>query len=222
MTITATSSTSYMEKIMIGRDRGRRSFTGAAIKRARRKATRRRTREPTGTAELKFIGIRAGLSPKVWLDDVLDQQLKMHLRPEYANQKQMGNLLKITGYLEATKKRMKWTATKQDMMRWFALAEKSRWDRGYGLEKEDAIARWIQMKSPKKINIKRPSEFRAKPTTPYFPRRGSSAGKVATKITGDAQVERDFRKLMETLFSLGDNLNKGMKGVKVKRTYKFK
>ena len=77
------------------------------------------------------------------------------------------------------------------------------------------------MKSTKAISIRRPSEFAAKPTTPYFPRRGSSAGKVGTEIRGDAQVERDFRKLMETLFSLGDNFKK-MKGVKVKRTYTFK
>ena len=221
MTITATPSLSYMENNMIGRDKGRRSFTGAAVKEARKKARKRRTREPRGRPLEKFIGIRAGLSPKTWVGDVLDQQLKMHLRSEYANQKQMGNLLKITGYLEATKKRMIWQATKKDMMRWFALAEKSRWDRGYGLEKQDAIARWIQMKSPKSIPTKRPAEFEAKRTTQYYPRPGSSAGKVATKITGDAQVERDFRKLMETLFSLGDAFDK-MKGVKVKRTYKFK
>jgi len=39
----------------------------------------------------------------------------------------------------------------------------------------------------------------------YYPRLGSSAGKVGTKIIGDAQVERDFRKMMETIFSLGEH-----------------
>ena len=50
-------------------------------------------------------------------------------------------------------------------MRWFALAEKSKWDRKYGLTKEDAIARWFTGKTPKVIQTRRPSEFMAKRTT---------------------------------------------------------
>ena len=52
-------------------------------------------------------------------------------------------------------------------MRWFALAEKSKWDRKYGLTKEDAIARWFTGKTPKVIQTRRPSEFMAKRTTRY-------------------------------------------------------
>ena len=99
-------------------------------------------------------------------------------------------------------------------MRWFALDEKSKWDRKYGLTKEDAIARWFTGKTPKVIQTRRPSEFMAKRTTRYHPRPGSSAGKVSTKIIGDAQVERDFRKMIEAIFSIGEN----MPNIGVKRT----
>ena len=44
-------------------------------------------------------------------------------------------------------------------MRWFALAEKSKWDRKYGLTKEDAIARWFTGKTPKVIQTRRPSNL---------------------------------------------------------------
>ena len=44
-------------------------------------------------------------------------------------------------------------------MRWFALAEKSKWDSKYGLTKEDAIARWFTGKTPKVIQTRRPSEI---------------------------------------------------------------
>ena len=30
--------------------------------------------------------MRAGLSPPIWVDEVLDQQLKLHLRKEYRNE----------------------------------------------------------------------------------------------------------------------------------------
>ena len=153
---------------------------------------------------------------KIYDQDFYDQMNHMSIQSAevYANQKQVGNLLKITGYLEATKKRMVWHATRKDMVRWFALAEKSRWDRKYGLEKQDAIARWVTGKTPKAIPTRRPSEFMAKRTTRYYPKPGSSAGKVGTKIIGDAQVERDFRKMMEAIFNIGAN----MPNIGVKRT----
>ena len=194
---------------MIGRDKSRRSLTGSLVKNKRRASRRRRTREPTGRAEEKYIGLRAGMSPSIWLDDVLDQQLKMHLHEDYRDNAETEATMKITGYLEATRKAMKWKATKSDMMRWFKLAEAQRWDKGFGLTKADAVARFFTGHGTKSIKSRRPSEFMAKPTTPYYPRRGSSAGKIATRQIGAKQVERDFKKLMETLFSLGDSFNKG-------------
>jgi hypothetical protein len=72
--------------IGIGRDRGRRSITGAKVKDQRKQATRRRKGFPTGRSEESYIGMRAGLSPSLWVDEVLDQQLKLHLRKEYRNE----------------------------------------------------------------------------------------------------------------------------------------
>ena len=207
---------------MIGSDKRRRSFTGAKVKEARRKARRRRTREPRGHAEEMYIGIRAGLSPSVWLDDVLDQQLKMHLQKRYRHEGETEATLKITGYLEALKKNMKWRATKQDMVRWFKLADQQRWDKGMRLTKEEAVARFFTGHGTSPIKSRRPSSFMAKPTTQYYPRPGSSTGKVATKQIGARKVQKDFEKLMKTLFSIGDNLNKGkrakMPKVNVSRT----
>ena len=57
---------------MIGRDKSRRSLTGKLVKEKRRASRRRRTRVPTGRAEEAYIGVRAGLSPSIWLNDVLD------------------------------------------------------------------------------------------------------------------------------------------------------
>ena len=78
--------------IGIGRDRGRRSITGAKVKDQRKQATRRRKGFPTGNAEEKYIGFRSGLSPSIWLEEVLDQQLKLHLRKEYRNEGETSNV----------------------------------------------------------------------------------------------------------------------------------
>ena len=195
--------------IGIGRDRGRRSITGAKVKDQRKQATRRRKGFPTGNALEKYIGMRAGLSPSIWVDEVLDQQLKLHLRKEYRNEAETVATLKLTGIIESFRKNMRWKATREDYLRWFNLAEKSRWDKGYGLTKADAVARFFtgHGTSPIKTNI--PTEFLAKKTTRYYPKPGSSAGRIITKQTGARRVQKDFEKLMKTLFSLGDSFNKG-------------
>ena len=207
---------------MIGSDKRRRSLTGSMVKNKRRATRNRRTREPSGHPEEMYIGIRAGLSPSVWLDDVLDQQLKMHLKKRYRNEGETEATLKITGYLEAIRKNMRWTATKKDMVRWFKLADQQRWDKGFRLTKEEAVARFFTGHGTQPIKSRRPSSFRAKPTTQYYPRPNSSRGKVATKQIGAKRVQKDFEKLMKTIFSMGDNLNKGKKAkmpkVNVSRT----
>ena len=60
-----------------------------------------------------------------------------------------------------------------------------------------------------KIKTNIPTEFLAKKTTRYYPKPGSSAGRIITKQTGARRVQKDFEKLMKTLFSLGDSFNKG-------------
>ena len=104
--------------------------------------------------------MRAGLSPSLWVDEVLDQQLKLHLRKEYRNE-------------------------------------------------AEAVARFFTGHGTAPIKTNIPTEFLAKPTTRYYPKPGSSAGRIITKQTGARRVQKDFEKLMKTLFSLGDSFNKG-------------
>ena len=196
---------------MIGRDKSRRSLTGKLVKEKRRAARRRRTRVPTGRAEEAYIGVRAGLSPSIWLNDVLDQQLKLHLRKEYRHAGETEATLKLTGYIDALKKNMRWKATREDMVRWFKLADQQRWDKGMRLSKEDAIARFFTGHGTHPIKTRRPSEFQAKPTTRYFPKPGSLTGVISTKQIGARRVQKDFEKLMRTIFSLQDSFNKGKK-----------
>jgi hypothetical protein len=195
--------------IGIGRDRGRRSITDAKVKDQRKQATRRRTRVPTGNAEEKYIGFRAGVSPKIWLNEVLDQQLKLHLRKEYRNEGETTATLKLTGYIESIKNQMRWKATREDMLRWFKLAEQSRWEKKFGLTKAEAVARFFTGHGTASIKTLRPSEFMAKRTTRYYPKPGSSAGRIITKQTGARWVQKDFESLIKTLFSLGDSFKKG-------------
>jgi hypothetical protein len=104
---------------------------------------------------------------------------------------------------------MRWKATRKDMVRWFKLADQQRWDKGMRLSKQDAIARFFTGHGTQPIRTRRPSEFMAKRTTRYYPKPGSSAGRIITKQTGARRVQKDFESLMKTLFSLGDSFKKG-------------
>jgi hypothetical protein len=171
-------------------------------------------------AELKYRGIRAGLSPMTfYMGRVLDQQLKMHLGDKYRNEAETEATLKLTGYLQALKTSIKLTATRADMQKFYRLAEKMRWDKGFALSREDAVANLFSrgFKKPKAIKLgSRPAEFRAKPTTPYTPRPGSSKGKIGTKQVGARRVQQNFDKLLKALFSIGGKFNKPK--VSVRRT----
>lgn len=94
------------------------------------------------------------------------------------------------------------------MIRFFKIAESSRWDRKLPLSKEDAVTRLFTGKQPNKIANLRPSYFMAKPDTPYTPRKGSSLGKTSTRQIGARRVERDFRKMLESIFSIADSMEK--------------
>ena len=153
-------------------------------------------------AEAKYIGIRGGLSRTFYLNEVLDQQLFMHLQKEYGNVSEIKAILKLTGRLEALRLGFKLTATKKDMMRYYALAEKARYDRKYGLTQVEAVARFATGKIPKKISRSRPSEFKAKPNTPYKPRIGSSKGKVKTIVRGGKPTLQALEKFIKALFSM--------------------
>ena len=157
-------------------------------------------------AEAKYIGIRAGMSrTKFYLNEVLDQQLFMHLQKEYGNQTELDAILKLTGHLNALRLSFRLSATKADMAKYMQMAEKMRYDKAYPLTKAEAVARFATGKDnpfPKPVSRARPGEFKAKPTTPYYPRPGSSKGKVATRVRGGVKTLKEFEKFIRALFSL--------------------
>jgi hypothetical protein len=167
-------------------------------------------------AELKYTGLRSLFSDMYYLDETFDKMLKMALLEEYRNNPETISTLRLTGLLDALDKNIKWLATKADMVRFMRLAEQLRWDRKRPLSKEEAVARFFSGKQPNKIANMRPSYFMAQPGTPYTPKKGSSVGKLRTRQIGAVRVERDFRKLMEAIFSIGDGIRKrGQKKAKM-------
>ena len=153
-------------------------------------------------AEAKYIGMRAGFSSKFYLNEVLDQMLFMALQKEYRNEKELEGLLKLSGHINALRLSFKLTATREDMKRYYMMAQKARYDRKYPLTKSEAATRFLTGKTPRKISRSRPSEFKAKPTTPYIPRRGSSKGKVKVIMRGADKTVKQFDKFIRALFSL--------------------
>ena len=77
-----------------------------------------------------------------------------------------------------------------DMQRWqFSLAKKSRQDKKYPLTRQQASARFVTGKQPKKIKYIRPQSYQAKPSSRYYPKRGSSEGKIKTQIIGAKRLD---------------------------------
>ena len=153
-------------------------------------------------AEAKYIGLRGGFSSKFYLNEVLDQQLLMALGKEYRNEKELEALLKLSGHIGALRLSFRLTATKEDMQKYYSMAQKMRYDRKYPLSKAEATTRFLTGKPPRKISRARPAEFKAKPTTPYVPRKGSSRGKLKVKMTGAVKSVKQFDKFIRALFSL--------------------
>ena len=205
--------------IGIGREKARRSLTSHLKKQVMQQAKRRRTRVPRGKAEEKYISLRTGLSPKKRFDEVFDMMVSTHLRDEYVNNVEFNSLLNLTGKIEATRSQMLWRATRADMKRYFAFSEKQKWNNKFKLTRREASTRFLTGKSPKKIKYIRPKEYYAKPSSQYYPKPGSSEGKIKTKIIGAKRVDKAFADMMKAIFSIGD----GMANIPhVKVTRKFK
>ena len=203
----------------MGRDKARRSFTGQLKKQVLQQAKRKKTRSPKGKAEEKYISIRTGMSPRKRFDEVFDMMVSTHLRDEYVNNAQFNALLSLTGKIEAVRSQMFWRATRADMQRYFQFAEKQRWDKKWKLTRREAGTRFMTGKQPKKIKYIRPKSYQARLTSQYYPRPGSSAGKIKTTIIGANRVNRDFAKFIKAIFSIGDGMAK-FPNVKVTRTFK--
>ena len=58
-----------------------------------------------------------------------------------------------------------------------------------------------------------------KPSLQYYPKRGSSEGKIKTKIIGSKRVDKAFDDMMKAIFSIGEGMA-NIPHVKVTRTFK--
>ena len=176
-------------------------------------------------ANAKYVTLRSHHSSTFRMDEVLDLMLRTHLEEEYGNDPETIALLKLTGYLNALKLRLKFMATKEDYMRFMALAEKERMDKKFGLTKAEASARFLTGKMPNKISQTfRPADYMGN-NDRYVPKPGSSKGKLGTKQRGAVKTEKQLRKLFEAIFKLGEKHGKKgktkMPKFDVSRTFKL-
>jgi len=202
-----------------GREKTRRSLHAQLRRKAKDKFKRKRTRQPKGRAEEKYISLRTGLSPRKRFDEAFDMMVSTHMRSEYVDNSQFNAILSLTGKIDAVRSQMFWRATRADMKRYFALAEKHRWDKKFNLTRREASTRFLTGKNPKKIKYIRPKEYYAKQSSQYYPKPGSSEGKIKTKIIGAKRVDKAFADMIKAIFSIGEGLEK-LPHIKVKRTFK--
>ena len=187
---------------------------------------RRRGGRPKGRAEEKYIGIRTLFSPSNFdsfiNDERYDQTLKMALRKEFGeNKAETMATMRIGGFLELLKKNLKFRATREDMKRFFMLAEKNRLDKKFSLTKREATARFFSDKQMRPISDRRPSDYEARPDNIYRPQKGSSLGKVRVKQSGAVKTEKEIREVMKKLFTILEGAftpkGKVSKNVRVKK-----
>ena len=187
---------------------------------------RRRGGRPKGRAEEKYIGIRTLFSPSNFdsfiNDERYDQTLKMALRKEFGeNKAETMATMRIGGFLELFKKNLKFRATREDMKRFFMLAEKNRLDKKFSLTKREATARFFSDKQMRPISDRRPSDYEARPDNIYRPQKGSSLGKVRVKQSGAVKTEKEIRQVMKQLFTILEGAftpkGKVSKNVRVKK-----
>ncbi len=202
-----------------GREKTRRSLHAQLRRKAKDKFKRKRTRQPKGRAEEKYISLRTGLSPRKRFDEAFDMLLSTHLRGEYVDNSQFNAILSLTGKIDAVRSQMLWRATRADMQRYFAFSEKQKWNKKFKLTRREAAARFLTGKTPKKIKYIRPQSYQAKPSSQYYPKPGSSEGKIKTKIIGAKRVDKAFADMIKAIFSIGEGLEK-LPHIKVKRTFK--
>jgi len=202
-----------------GREKTRRSLHAQLRRKAKDKFKRKRTRQPKGRAEEKYISLRTGLSPRKRFDEAFDMMVSTHMRSEYVDNSQFNAILSLTGKIDAVRSQMFWRATRAEMQKYFALAEKHRWDKKFNLTRREAAARFATGKNPKKIKYIRPKEYYAKQSSQYYPKPGSSEGKIKTKIIGAKRVDKAFADMIKAIFSIGEGLEK-LPHIKVKRTFK--
>ena len=107
----------------------------------------------------------------------------------------------------------KFTQTKGQAQQAWHEAQALRYDKY--LSKPDALTAFVLDTKPKPIPADRPSEFDAKKGSPYYPRYGSSRGKILTQMKGAVQTNKHFEAFVNSLIKLGSSTKDK---VKVKRS----
>ena len=107
----------------------------------------------------------------------------------------------------------RFTQTKGQAQQAWAMAQALRYDKF--LPKPDAMTAFALDTKPKTIPADRPTEFMANKGSPYYPRYGSSRGKVFTKMRGAVKTNKAFEGFVNALISLGSSTKDK---VKIKRT----
>ena len=168
-------------------------------------------------AEFLYQSIRSGMSRSNYLfGEVFAKRVRTHLNKRYRNEAEIEALLKLQGGLKLLTKIGRFTQTKGQARAFWHQAEQERYDKKRGLTKEDAATAFLLDRQPRKISaLPRPTEMEAKPTTPYYARRGSSRGKVLTQMKGAVQTNKAFEDFVNSLIKLGSSTKDK---VKVKRT----
>ena len=165
-------------------------------------------------AERLYVSLRSGMSKsKFYVGLVWEQRVRTHFDKRYRNNAEAEALLKLQGGLAMLQKIGKFTQTKGQAQQAWAQAQALRYDKY--LSKPDALTAFALDTKPKRIPADRPSEFDAKKGSPYYPRRGSSRGKVKTTMKGAVQTNKAFTDFVNALIRLGGSTKDK---VKVKRT----
>jgi hypothetical protein len=155
-------------------------------------------------AEYKYQSISSGMARKLYMGKILEKQVRTHMQRQYRNEAETEALLKLQGGIDALTKIGRMTASKEDQMRYWQLAEQMRLDNKKKLTKAEAVSSFALGATPRKMNaMPRPSEFMAKDTTPYYPRKGSSKGKMKTVQRGAVRTNKAWKDFMNAIFRLG-------------------
>ena len=165
-------------------------------------------------AERLYVAIRSGMSKsKFYVGLVWEQRVRTHFDKRYRNNAEAEALLKLQGGLKMLQKIGKFTQTKGQAQQAWAQATALRYDKF--LPKSEALTAFVLDTKPKPIHADRPSEFKAKKGSPYYPRYGSSRGKILTRMKGAVQTNKAFTDFVNALIRLGGSTKDK---VKVKRT----
>ena len=165
-------------------------------------------------AERLYVAIRSGMSKnKFFLGEIMRQRVSLHFKSRFRNEAEAEALMKLQGGLAMLQKIGRFTQTKGQAQQAWAAAQALRYDKF--LTKSDALTAFALGGKPKPIPADRPSEFIATKGSPYYPRYGSSRGKILTRMKGAVQTNKHFEDFVNALIRLGGSTKDK---VKIKRT----